>query len=82
MYSAHVCKICVISRFSSASNSRILLLASTTSPGSTYTVLPDADSSCTIPPNLRLYEGDIGITSPSRKVGVMSESKYPSFLAL
>ena len=42
------------SRRSSPSSSRIRLLASTTCWGSTKTVLPVADSSCTIPPILRL----------------------------
>ena len=69
----------IISRRSSPSNSRIRLFASTTSAGSIKTVLPVADSSCTIPLIFRFMPGATGITSrPSRIVGVTSLSTYPS----
>ncbi len=74
--------ILMISRRSSASSSRIRLLASTTSDGSIKTVLPEADSSCTIPLIFRLWEGFTGITSrPSRILGDTSLSTYPSACA-
>ena len=70
------------SRRSSASNSRIRLLASTTSVGSTKTVFPVDDSSCTIPLILRFKPGAIGTTNrPSRTVGVTSLSTSPSLCA-
>ena len=72
----------IISRRSSASNSRIRLLASTTSAGSINTVLPVADSSCTIPLIRRLRAGATGITNrPSRTVGFTSFSTIPSACA-
>ena len=73
----------MISRFSSASSSRMRLFASTTSAGSMNTVFPLADSSCTIPPILRLSAGATGITRrPSRIVGEASFSTSPSACAL
>ena len=70
------------SRCSCASNSRIWLLASTTAVGSIYIVLPVADSSCTMPPILRLCIGETGSTSlPSLSVGVASLSMIPSACA-
>ena len=58
------------------------LLASTTSAGSTNTVLPEADSSCTMPRILRFRPGATGITRrPSRRVGVTSFSTRPSLCA-
>ena len=73
----------IISRRSSPSNSRMRLLASTTSAGSMKTVFPVADSSCTIPLIFRFNPGATGITSrPSRMVGVTSLSTYPSAWAL
>ena len=72
----------IISRRSSASSSLTLLLASTTSVGSINTVLPDADSSCTIPLILRFSPCVTGITSrPSRMAGVTSLSTRPSLCA-
>ena len=74
--------ITIISRRSSASNSRIRLLASTTSVGSMNTVLPVDDSSCTIPLIRRFIAGATGTTSlPSRSVGVTSFSTRPSLCA-
>ena len=76
-------RMAMISRFSSASSSRMRLLASTTSAGSMKTVFPLADSSCTIPPILRLSAGATGITRrPSRIVGEASFSTSPSAWAL
>ena len=75
-------RMAIISRFSSASSSRMRLLASTTSAGSMKTVFPLADSSCTIPPILRLSAGATGITRrPSRIVGEASFSTRPSACA-
>ena len=72
-------RMAIISRFSSASSSRMRLFASTTSAGSMKTVLPLADSSCTIPPILRFSAGATGITRrPSRIVGEASFSTNPS----
>ena len=69
----------MISRRSAASSSRTLLLASTTSAGSMNTVLPVADSSCTIPLILRFIPGATGIISrPSRMVGATSCATSPS----
>ena len=80
--SENTVRIRTISRRSAASSSRTLLLASTTSVGSINTVLPVADSSCTIPLILRLTIGDTGITSrPSLTAGVTSLSTSPSFWA-
>ena len=73
----------IISRRSSPSNSRMRLLASTTSAGSMKTVLPVADSSCTMPRILRFMPGTTGMTNrPSRIVGVTSFSTKPSACAL
>ena len=73
----------IISRRSSPSSSRMRLLASTTSAGSMNTVLPLADSSCTMPFIFRFKAGATGITSrPSRIVGVTSLSTTPSDWAL
>ena len=75
-------KIRMISLRSSASSSRMRLLASTTSAGSMKTVLPVADSSCTIPLIFRFKPGATGITRrPSRMVGVTSLSTNPSACA-
>ena len=75
-------RILTISRRSSPSNSRIRLLASTTTSGSINTVLPLADSSCTIPLIFRLKAGATGIISlPSRIVGATSLSTTPSVCA-
>ena len=72
----------ITSRRSSASSSRMRLLASTTSAGSMKTVLPVADSSCTIPLMRRFSAGTTGITSrPSRTVGFTSLSTMPSACA-
>ena len=72
----------MISRRSSASSSLILLLASTTSAGSINTVLPDADSSCTMPRIFLLSPCDTGMTRrPSRMAGVTSFSTNPSLWA-
>ena len=74
--------IFIISRFSSASSSRNLLLASTTAVGSRKSVFPVADSSCTIPLILRFMLGGIGMTRrPSRIAGVTSFSMSPSCCA-
>ena len=55
------------------------LFASTTTSGSIKTVLPLADSSCTIPFIFRLKAGATGIIKrPSRMVGVTSLSTTPS----
>ena len=71
-----------ISRLSSASSSLTLLFASTTSWGSTKTVFPVADSSCTIPFIFFFSAGTTGITSrPSRMVGATSFSTSPSLCA-
>ena len=76
-------KMRIISRRSSPSSSRMRLLASTTSAGSINTVLPLADSSCTIPFIFRFRAGTTGITSrPSRIVGATSLSTIPSDCAL
>ncbi len=73
--SANAVSILTVSRRSSSCSSRILLLASTISAGSMYTVLPDADSSCTMPLMRRLFIGGTGITRrPSRTDGVVSVS--------
>ena len=70
------------SRRSSASNSRMRLLASTTSVGSMKSVFPEADSSCTMPFIFRFIAGATGITSrPSRMAGVTSFSTNPSLCA-
>ena len=75
MESVNAIRMRVTSRRSSASSSRMRLLASTTSSGSMNTVLPDADSSCTIPRILRLSPGATGSTRrPSRMVGAASLS--------
>ena len=72
----------IISRRSSDSSSLILLFASTTSAGSMNTVLPDADSSCTIPRMRRFSPCVTGITRrPSRMAGVTSLSTRPSLWA-
>ena len=69
----------MISRRSSPSSSRMRLFASTTTSGSMKTVLPLADSSCTIPLIFRLKAGATGIIRrPSRMVGVISLSTTPS----
>ena len=69
----------MISRRSSPSSSRMRLFASTTTSGSIKTVLPLADSSCTIPFIFRLKAGATGIIKrPSRMVGVTSLSTTPS----
>ena len=69
----------IISRRISLSSSRMVLFASTISAGSMNTVLPVADSSCTMPRILRLYIGDTGITRrPSRTDGATSLSTYPA----
>ena len=69
----------IISLRSSPSSSRMRLLASTTSAGSMNTVLPLADSSCTIPRIFRFSAGATGMTRrPSRMVGVTSLSTTPS----
>ena len=74
--------ITIISRRSSASSSRMRLFASTTSVGSTNTVLPVDDSSCTMPLMRRFMAGAIGTTRrPSRRVGVTSLSTRPSLCA-
>ena len=74
--------ITIISLLSSASSSLMRLLASTTSVGSTNTVLPVDDSSCTIPLMRRFIAGAIGTTNlPSRRVGVTSFSTRPSLCA-
>ena len=81
--SVNVTSIFIISLRSSLSNSLMRLLASTTSAGSINTVLPEADSSCTIPFIFRLNAGATGITRrPSRMVGVTSFSTSPSFWAV
>ena len=75
-------RILITSLRSSASSSRTLLLASTTSAGSTNTVFPVADSSCTIPFILLFSVGATGITSrPSLSVGATSLSTSPSLWA-
>ena len=72
----------ITSRLSSASSSRMRLLACTTSAGSMNTVFPLADSSCIIPFILRLSAGATGITRrPSRSVGDASFSTSPSACA-
>ena len=82
MLSVNSIRMRVTSRFSSASSSRMRLLASTTSSGSMNTVLPDADSSCTIPRILRFNPGATGSTRrPSRMVGAASLSTRPSVCA-
>ena len=69
----------MISRRISPSSSRIVLLASTISPGSINTVFPVADSSCTIPCIFRLFIGATGMTSrPSRTEGDTSLSRIPA----
>ena len=74
--------ILIISLRSSASSSLTLLFASTTSAGSTNTVLPVADSSCTMPFIFFFSAGAIGITRrPSRMVGATSFSTSPSLCA-
>ena len=75
-------RIRIISRCSSFSNSLMRLFASTTCEGSINTVLPDADSSCTIPFIFLLNEGLTGITNrPSLMLGVTSLSTMPSACA-
>ena len=82
MTSVKEVNIRTISRFSSPSNSLIRLLASTTTSGSIKTVLPVADSSCTIPLIFRLNAGATGIINlPSRIVGETSLSTTPSLCA-
>ena len=72
----------IISLRSSPSSSRILLFASTTSVGSMKTVLPEADSSWTIPLIFLFMPGNTGITNlPSRMAGVTSFSTSPSLCA-
>ena len=79
---ANSVSILIISRRSSASSSLIRLLASTTSAGSMNTVLPEADSSCTIPRMRRFRPCVTGITNrPSRMAGVTSLSTKPSLCA-
>ena len=64
------------SRCSSMWSSRSRLLASTTSAGSMKTVLPDADSSWTMPGMRRLFIGATGTTRrPSRTDAVVSWSR-------
>ena len=76
-------RIRMISLLSLASSSRMRLLASTTSDGSMKTVLPEADSSCTIPLIFRFSPGAMGITNlPSRIVGATSLSTSPSLCAV
>ena len=73
----------IISCRSSISSSLTRLLASTTASGSIKTVLPLADSSCTMPLTLRFIAGATGITKrPSRMVGETSFSITPSLCAL
>ncbi len=80
--SAIVVRILIISRCSSIWSSRVRLFASTTSAGSMNTVLPDADSSCTMPWIWRLCMGGTGITSrPSRIDGTVSGSSSPCEMA-
>ena len=75
-------RIRIISLCSSASSSRTLLFASTTSAGSTKTVFPVADSSWTIPLMRFFKAGAMGMTSlPSRMVGATSFSTSPSLCA-
>ena len=75
-------RIRTTSRCSSSCSSRKRLPAATTSAGSIYTVLPEADSSCTMPGILRLFIGATGITiRPSRIAGVVSLSINPSLTA-
>ena len=79
MRSVNSVRIRTISRRSSLSNSRMRLFASTMASGSMKTVLPVADSSCTMPRILRLKAGATGITNrPSRMVGATSLSTSPS----
>ena len=77
--SLNTVRIRIISRLSAASNSRILLLASTTSAGSMNTVFPVALSSCTMPLIFLFSPGATGIISrPSRRVGAVSCATKPS----
>ena len=72
----------VTSRRSRICSSRRRLLASTISAGSIKTVLPDADSSWTMPAIRRLLAGATGTTRrPSRTAGVTSGSTHPSCTA-
>ena len=75
-------RIRMISRRSSICSSRMRLFVCTTSAGSINTVLPDADSSCTIPEIFRLCIGGTGITiRPSRIDGAVSGSIRPAATA-